>query len=133
MIVISLLLMFAGGQQPPAGEGPRGTSQDFGAERYDAVGYASWYGEDTPGTTASGSRFAPSAITAAHKTLPLGSFAEVTSLVTGRTILVMITDRGPNVPGRLIDLSRGAAQMLGTDRTPVSPVRVRRVTPSAAD
>lgn len=129
-----LMLLAAAPQQPPAtGEGPRGTSQDFGAERYDAVGYASWYGEDTQGTTASGAPFVPGRITAAHKTLPLGSFVEVTALDTGRAIVVVITDRGPNVPGRLIDLSRGAAQLLGTDRKALSPVRVRRIEPSPAD
>lgn len=131
---LALMLLAAAPQQPPAtGEGPRGTSQDFGAERYDAVGYASWYGEDTQGTTASGAPFVPGRITAAHKTLPLGSFVEVTALDTGRAIVVVITDRGPNVPGRLIDLSRGAAQLLGTDRKALSPVRVRRIEPSPAD
>lgn len=133
--VLALLLLAPAPQQPPpaSGEGPRGTSQDFGAERYDAVGYASWYGEDTQGTTASGAPFDPGRITAAHKTLPLGSFVEVTALDTGRAIVVVITDRGPNVPGRLIDLSRGAAQLLGTDRKALSPVRVRRIDPSPAD
>lgn len=123
----------AAADAPPEGSGPRGTSQAFGAARYDAVGYASWYGEEVRGTTASGQRFDPSSITAAHPSLPMGSFAEVTSLDTGRTILVLITDRGPHVAGRIIDLSRGAAQLLGIDKTSVSAVRVRVAEPAAAD
>lgn len=118
----------------PTASGPRATSQAFGTARYDAVGYASWYGEEMAGNkTASGVRFEPSAITAAHKTLPFGSFAEVTSLDTGRTIVVLINDRGPHVPGRIIDLSRGAAELLGVTRQSVSPVRVRLAEPPAAD
>lgn len=138
-LLIALLL---GQQAPPAtvppadlptGSGPRATSQAFGTARYDAVGYASWYGEEVRGTTASGAPFDPKAITAAHKTLPFGAFVEVTALDTGRTILVMITDRGPHVPGRIIDLSRGAAELLGLTRQSVSPVRVRLAEPPAAD
>lgn len=134
----SLLIALLLGQQAPpadlpAGSGPRATSQAFGTARYDAVGYASWYGEEVRGTTASGAPFDPKAITAAHKTLPFGAFVEVTALDTGRTILVMITDRGPHVPGRIIDLSRGAAELLGLTRQSVSPVRVRLAEPPAAD
>lgn len=128
-----LLALLLAAQQPPAGEEPRGTSQDFGAERYDALGYASWYGEESGGTTASGARFDPAAITAAHRTLPLGSFVEVTALDTGRTIVVLINDRGPGRADRLIDLSRGAAHLLGVDRTPIAPVRVRRIFPAGPD
>lgn len=137
-MIASALVMMALAQQvpadgPPTGEGPRGTSQAFGAARYDAVGYASWYGEEVRGATASGQRFDPAAITAAHPSLPLGSFAEVTALDSGRTILVLITDRGPRVAGRIIDLSRGAAQLLGVDARPVSAVRVRQADPPIAD
>jgi rare lipoprotein A len=100
---------------------------------YDDVGYASWYGEELAGQpTANGETFDPAAISAAHKTLPLPSYVEVTALDTGRTILVRVNDRGPMVGDRLIDLSRGAAQQLGlTDG--VSAVRVRRTNPIAAE
>ena len=100
---------------------------------YDDVGYASWYGEELAGQpTANGETFAPAAITAAHKTLPLPSYVEVTALDTGRTILVRVNDRGPMVGDRLIDLSRGAAEQLGlTDA--VSAVRVRRTNPPVAE
>ena len=100
---------------------------------YDDVGYASWYGEELAGKpTANGETFDPSAISAAHKTLPLPSYVEVTALDTGRTILVRVNDRGPMVGDRLIDLSRGAAAQLGiTDG--VAAVRVRRTNPPAAE
>ena len=100
---------------------------------YDDVGYASWYGEELAGRpTANGETFDPAAITAAHKTLPLPSYVEVTALDTGRTILVRVNDRGPMVGDRLIDLSRGAAEQLGlTDA--VAAVRVRRTNPPVAE
>lgn len=133
IVVLLLAVQQAPPDGPPPGEGPRGTSQAFGAARYDAVGYASWYGAEAGTQTASGARFDPAAITAAHNSLPLGSFAEVTALDSGRTIIVLITDRGPHVPGRLIDLSQGAARLLGTDRTAVVGVRVRAIDPPPAD
>jgi rare lipoprotein A len=100
---------------------------------YDDVGYASWYGEELAGKpTANGETFDPAGISAAHKTLPLPSYVEVTALDTGRTILVRVNDRGPMVGDRLIDLSRGAAEQLGlTDG--VSAVRVRRTNPPVAE
>ena len=100
---------------------------------YDDVGYASWYGEELAGKpTANGEAFDPAAISAAHKTLPLPSYVEVTALDTGRTILVRVNDRGPMVGDRLIDLSRGAAEQLGlTDG--VTAVRVRRTNPPVAE
>ncbi|MBA3837192.1 MAG: septal ring lytic transglycosylase RlpA family protein [Sphingomonas sp.] len=117
----------------PEGAGPRGTSQAFGAARYDAVGYASWYGEEMTGRTASGAPFDPAAITAAHRTLPFGTIVEVTSLDSGRTILVLINDRGPHAVGRIIDLSRGAAELLGMKQKSVAPVRIRIAEVSATD
>ncbi|ONF97580.1 septal ring lytic transglycosylase RlpA family protein [Sphingomonas jeddahensis] len=113
--------------------GPAGTS-GMGASRYDTVGYASWYGDEFAGSpTASGTPFAPDAITAAHRTLPLGSHAEVTALGSGRTILVLINDRGPTHAEREIDLSRGAAALLGLGGEPTAPVRVRAVTATSSD
>ncbi len=97
---------------------------------YDAVGYASWYGSDHEGKpTARGEAFRSSTISAAHRTLPLPSYVEVTALATGRTILVRINDRGPIRPGRIIDLSEGAARQLGVRDIGVAAVRVRRVEP----
>lgn len=118
---------------PPAladGTGPRGTSGE--SQRYDTVGYATWYGEEMQGAdTASGQPFDANAITAAHRTLPLGSIIEVTALDTGRTILALVNDRGPGKLDLEVDLSRAAAQSLGV--TAVAPVRVRLVTASPPD
>lgn len=98
---------------------------------YDEVGYASFYGRELAGkSTANGETFNPAAISAAHKTLPLPSYVEVTSLATGKTILVRVNDRGPFVSDRLIDLSEGAAQQLGITADGVSGVRVRKVNPA---
>ena len=98
---------------------------------YDASGLASWYGDELAGNrTASGARFDPAGVTAAHRSLPLGSFVEVTSVATGRSIVVLINDRGPGRKDRLIDLSRGAAQQLGFGGRSTATVRVRAITPS---
>ena len=96
------------------------------------LGYASWYGNKSGNRSANGEKFRPKAVTAAHTTLPLPSYVEVTSLDTGRTILVRVNDRGPFARGRVIDLSRGAAKQLGARAAGTRAVRVRVVTrPSA--
>ncbi len=83
------------------------------------TGIASWYDCRQPGEcsrkkiTASGERFNPNAMTAAHKTLPLGSRVRVTCKRSGRSVTVRINDRGPFVRGRIIDLRRAAARQLG--------------------
>lgn len=101
---------------------------------YDMLGYASWYGSESGNRTANGERFRPDWITAAHTTLPLPTYVEVTSLLTGRRVIVRINDRGPFIKGpRIIDLSRGAAAQLGIKATGNAPVRVRRIEPSAKD
>jgi rare lipoprotein A len=97
---------------------------------YDEVGYASHYGAELAGRpTANGESFIPTAVSAAHKTLPMPSYVEVTALDTGRTILVRVNDRGPFANDRLIDLSDGAARQLGITAQGVSGVRVRKVNP----
>lgn len=97
---------------------------------YDEVGYASFYGRELAGqTTANGEIFNPEGASAAHKTLPMPSYVEITALDTGRTILVRINDRGPFANDRLIDLSEGAARQLGLGPQGVTGVRVRRVNP----
>ncbi|WP_186729158.1 septal ring lytic transglycosylase RlpA family protein [Sphingomonas panacisoli] len=116
---------------PPSSDGPQATS-DRSPDRYDEVGYATWYGNELAGNrTASGAPFDPQAFTAAHRTLPIGSYVEVTSLETGRTVLVQINDRGPFTPGLLIDLSQAAARAIGVVSR--KAVRVRRVNPTAVD
>jgi rare lipoprotein A len=77
-------------------------------------GKASWYGPRFQGRrTASGERYDQHAFTAAHKTLPFGTLVRVRSLVNGREVDVRIIDRGPFTRGRIIDLSRAAAESLG--------------------
>jgi len=101
---------------------------------YDRVGYATWYGNESGNKTASGERFEAKWITAAHTTLPLPTYVEVTDLDTGRRIVVRVNDRGPfSGGGRIIDLSRGAAEALGVLRKGVAPVRVRVVQPAEKD
>lgn len=95
---------------------------------YDEVGYASWYGKDFHGKkTANGEIYNMNALTAAHKTLPLPTFVKVTNLENGRTILLRVNDRGPFVKGRIIDISRRGAQLLGFDKQGVTKVRVQAV------
>jgi rare lipoprotein A len=85
---------------------------------------ASWYGPGFAGSpTASGEPFNPSALTAAHRTLPFGTRVRVTNLNNGRSVVVRINDRGPFVGGRSIDLSRGAASAIGMISTGVAPVK----------
>lgn len=101
---------------------------------YDMLGFASWYGSESGNRTANGERFRPGAITGANRTLPLPTYVEVTALETGRTILVRINDRGPfGNDWRIIDLSRGAAELLGIRAGGVAPVRVRVVEPPEED
>lgn len=100
---------------------------------YDDVGYASWYGAEFAGRpTANGEAYNPGGFSAAHKTLPLPSYVEVTALDTGRTILVRVNDRGPMDNRRLIDLSEAAATVLGIASKPAA-VRVRRVNPPLSE
>lgn len=98
---------------------------------YNEVGMASWYGVPHHGRpTSTGERFDQWGITAAHKTLPLPCIVAVTNLETGKTIRVRVNDRGPFVDGRIIDLSRAAADKLGFERKGVARVRVRYVGPA---
>jgi rare lipoprotein A len=82
------------------------------AAGYSETGIASWYGQESGSTTSMGLRFDPDGISAAHRTLPLPSKVRVTNLANGRSAMVIVNDRGPFHPGRLIDLSRGAARLL---------------------
>jgi rare lipoprotein A len=76
-----------------------------------SVGLASYYAEGAE--TASGERFDPQELTAAHPNLPFGTRLRVTNLATGRSVVVRVNDRGPFVPGRAVDVSYSAAQQLG--------------------
>jgi rare lipoprotein A len=94
------------------------------------VGTASWYGEFFDGKpTASGEDYDMYDMTAAHPTLPMGSYVKVTNLRNGRAVVVKVNDRGPIVPGRIIDLSYGAAQVLEFQNRGVQKVRLDLVKP----
>jgi rare lipoprotein A len=95
---------------------------------YDQVGNASWYGRDFHGrSTANGERFNMNKLTAAHTTLPMPSFVRVTNLSNGRSLVLRVNDRGPFAKGRIIDVSRRAAQLLGFEKKGVQRVRVQAV------
>lgn len=95
---------------------------------YNRTGFASWYGSKFHGRkTASGERYNMNALTAAHTTLPMPSYVRVTNLANRRSLVLRVNDRGPFARGRIIDVSRRAAQLLGFARKGVQKVRVQRV------
>lgn len=99
---------------------------------YDETGIASWYGEDFHGKyTANGEVFDLNALTAAHRTLPMPSIVQVTNLENGRSIELRVNDRGPYARGRIIDVSRRAAQLLGFESPGTAKVRVQIVAPES--
>ncbi len=131
------------GRMPPNDEMPKG---DQGVKRkvgnpykiagvwyhpkedptYDQTGYASWYGKDFHGkATANGEVYNMNSLTAAHKTLPMPSYVKVTNLGNNRSIVLRVNDRGPFVAGRLIDVSRRGAQLLGFQKQGVTRVRIQ--------
>lgn len=95
------------------------------------VWHTSYYGAELAGRkTASGERFNPGAMTAAHRSLPFGTKLKLTNLQNGRSVVVRVNDRGPFVRGRMLDVSRGAASALGfvgqgTARLRVEPMTAR--------
>jgi rare lipoprotein A len=92
------------------------------------TGVASWYGDEWQGRiTASGKPFDDSKLTAAHRTLPLNTRVRVTNLKTGSSVEVTITDRGPYIDGRVIDLSKAAAKKLGMVKEGLVPVKIEGV------
>lgn len=98
---------------------------------YDARGVASWYSYPArTRRTATGEWFDPGQMTAAHKTLPLPCIVEVTNLENGRKVKVRVNDRGPYADGRIIDLSRAAADRLGFSRAGTTRVRVKLIGPA---
>jgi rare lipoprotein A len=107
---------------PLESEPPKGHK---GKVIYSEVGLASWYGEPYRHShAANGQVYHQDAMTAANKMLPMGSIVRVTNLATHQSVVVTITDRGPFVPGRMIDLSRGAAKRTGVYRMGIARVRM---------
>ena len=105
-------------------------------QRYSAVGLASWYGDEVRGATADGERFSGLSLSAAHPTMPLPSYARVTNLSNGRSIVVRVNDRGPFVRGRIVDVTARVAKLLDFDRRGVAKVRldyIGKAPPAGAD
>jgi rare lipoprotein A len=101
-------------------------SHDIDPRGYDETGTASFYGSRHHGKrTASGEPFNQHGLTAAHRTLPFGTRVMVTNLKNDRSVVVRINDRGPHTRGRLIDLSKAAAQQLDMIRSGTARVRVQ--------
>ena len=112
---------------PPGEDWGQGDSSEAGPAAHEAReigrGLASWYGEPHHGRrTASGEVFDMNELTAAHKSLPFGTRVRVENPGTGQAVVVRINDRGPFTPGRVIDLSRAAAERIGIVRAGVARV-----------
>lgn len=102
------------------------TSHIIDPRGYDETGTASYYGARHHGKrTASGEPFDQHGLSAAHRELPFGTRVQVTNLSNDKTVVVRINDRGPHTRGRLIDLSRAAAEQLGMLRSGTARVRVQ--------
>ncbi len=99
-------------------------------EGFEQTGTASWYGRDFDGKkTASGQTFDSRSMTAAHRTLPLGTQIEVKNLENGRETVVLVNDRGPYIKGRILDLSEKAAEVLGYKERGLTTVQLRVIAP----
>jgi len=118
-LALAGLTFSCGPHVPPVSPSPH-------AGAYTQTGLASWYGPTFHGkTTSSGEPYNMLGLTAAHRTLPFGTFVRVTNLVNDRSLVVRINDRGPFVKGRIIDLSYTAAKILDLTASGVVKVRLR--------
>jgi rare lipoprotein A len=107
---------------------PSSMSAEKGRSGSSAIVVASWYGPTFHGRrTASGQVFDQERLTAAHKTLPFGTKLRVTNLRNGRSVMVTVTDRGPYVRNRQLDVSLGAARRLGFIGSGTAPVLIERL------
>jgi rare lipoprotein A len=100
------------------------TQENRRKARFSSSGMASYYGSESGSRTATGERFNPYALTAAHRTLPFGTKIRVTNLWNGRSVILRINDRGPFIRGRIIDVSYGAARKLGMIGSGVASVKI---------
>lgn len=114
LLICALLIAGCAGRQQPSRDGE--------------TGVASYYGEQFRGrATASGEKYDPDQLTAAHPSHPMGTRVRVTNLKNGRTVVVRINDRGPYRPGRIIDLSARAAKEIGLLADGIAKVQVQAV------
>src|SRR6201996_3812387 len=109
------------------------TDDGSGISDFQQTGRASWYGRGFHGRrTANGERYDMHALTAAHRTLPLGSYVRVTNPATSRSVVVRINDRGPYARGRVIDLSMAAANLLDMRHAGTARVQIEGLTQQEA-
>jgi rare lipoprotein A len=109
----------------PGAQRPDSSPPSLGQTAHSDSGKASWYGAKHHGKrTASGERFDQNALTAAHRSLPFGTWVKVTNLNNQRSVIVRINDRGPFSRSRIIDVSKRAASELGLISSGVAPVRI---------
>jgi rare lipoprotein A len=120
----ALVAFFAGSEAPVRPHLDLVKSVHVAPALVSEVGFASWYGSETEGPTATGEEFDGNQLTAAHRTLPLNSRIKVTNLRNGRFVVLRVNDRGPNIAGRLLDVSLAAAERLGFINSGQTPVRV---------
>lgn len=116
---------FVAGRHMAAGtrkHAPDATQRQAAETQNASHGLASFYGHGSQ--TASGERFNAHELTAAHPTLPFGTRVRVTNLATGQSVTVRVTDRGPFIPGRVVDVSRSAAEALGIVERGVAKVKL---------
>lgn len=133
LVVLGVLGALYGCEQHSPASNSLGTSsysdippQCFEQASYNRVGTASWYGRKFQGKeTASGEPFNPNDMVAAHRSLPLGTKVRVTNLENGKQTVVTVKDRGPYKRGRIIDLSKAAANQIGIDDQGKAKVRVQ--------
>jgi len=127
-LLIALILFASGGTLAH----PQFMTPTFAATADALAGTASWYGRHWQGRkTASGVRYNPGRLTAAHPSLPLNTRVRVTNLENAKSVTVLINDRGPYVRGRVIDLSKAAARRLGMLKEGLAPVRIEPIEPAA--
>jgi rare lipoprotein A len=126
-VVVALLMLIAYGCSSTRPAQPPTTPQVL-------RGIASWYGEEFAGrTTANGEIFDPLLLTAAHRTLPFGTVADITNPKNGQTVRVRVNDRGPYIGNRIIDLSYAAARQIGLIEPGVGDVEINVVTLGRGD
>lgn len=132
LLVVALMLLSTacGRSVSKAPVVPQAQSVSFNETEllHEEEGYASWYGPGFYGRkTASGERFTKHKLTCAHRKLPFGTRLQVTNLQNGKSIEVIVNDRGPFIKGRVIDLSYAAAREIGLLKAGAAPVKVKQV------
>lgn len=123
-----------GTKAPDTGQSAQELARDYGPPVSTEIGLASWYGPPYHNhQAADGSIFDQNALTVAHRTLPMGTVVRVTNLATDESVIARITDRGPFIPGRTLDLSLAAAKAIGVYRVGVARVKVEAFANPTAD